>query len=329
MRSVSRWAGDSARQGLGTEFPSSEFYCGLDRQPDHLVPEWALDACGPENALFLNPGLQLTSDKELPSALSGKEALVDNFARRGQIAWIPAADGALQPFWLNREWIGVIETLRTGGRRPSDLPPVIRQMLAMAGILVKAGYAEEQREKLDAAGKRFRQHGYAPVAGLIHPLHVAALRRYYRHRIRTGGMVLGDDQSARRYVAHNESVARFFHHQLTASVTAVAGEPVKPSYVYSASYRGGAKLDRHTDREQCEFSITFCLDYSPEPKLATGWPLHLHPASGMVTVYQAIGDGLLYRGCQLPHSRGTLRQGHTSTSIFFHYVRESFSGPLD
>ena len=66
----------------------------------------------------------------------------------------------------------------------------------------------------------------APVAGLIHPLHVAALRRYYRHRIRTGGMILGDDQSPKRYVAHNESVARFFHQQLTAAVTAIVGEPV-------------------------------------------------------------------------------------------------------
>jgi hypothetical protein len=130
-------------------------------------------------------------------------------------------------------------------------------------------------------------------------------------------------------VAHNESVARFFHHQLTAAVTAIVGEPVKPSYVYTASYQGGAKLERHTDREQCEFSITFCLDYSPEPPLATSWPLRLHPQSGMVTVYQAIGDALVYRGRDLPHSRETLCQGQTSTSIFFHYVPQSFSGPLD
>ena len=88
-------------------------------------------------------------------------------------------------------------------------------------------------------------------------------------------------------------------------------------------------LEQHTDREQCEFSITFCLDYSPEPSLATGWPLLLHTDSGTVSVYQAIGDGLLYRGRELPHSRDTLREGRTSTSIFFHYVREDFSGPLN
>jgi hypothetical protein len=48
-----------------------------------------------------------------------------------------------------------------------------------------------------------------------------------------------------------------------------------------------------------------------------------------VTVFQAIGDALLYRGRELPHSRDALPEGHTSTSIFFHYVREDFAGSLD
>ena len=90
---------------------------------------------------------------------------------------------------------------------------------------------------------------------------------------------------------NNDPVARFFHRQLTADVAAIAGEPVKPSYVYLASYQPRAILKKHTDREQCEFSVTLCLDYSPEPHCATPWPLHLHKKSGTVTVFQ--GD----RGC--------------------------------
>ncbi len=164
---------------------------------------------------------------------------------------------------------------------------------------------------------------------LIHPFHVSALRRYYRHQLRRGKLRLGDHQSPRRYVAHNDPVACFFHYQLAAAVTAFAGEPVKPSYVYLASYQPGAILKKHTDREQCEFSVTLCLDYSPEPRDATPWPLHLHKKSGMVNVFQAIGDALLYRGRELQHSRDALPEGHTSTSIFFHYVREDFTGSLD
>jgi hypothetical protein len=164
---------------------------------------------------------------------------------------------------------------------------------------------------------------------VLHPFQVSALRRYFRHLVRKGALRLGDSQSSRRFIAHNEVVLRFFHQQLTATVSAVAGEKVKPSYVYLGAYLGGAILEKHTDRAQCDFSLTFCLDYSPEPKLETPWPVQLHSESGTVTVFQAIGDGLFYRGCRVPHSRKALPQGHSSTSIFFHYVREEFDGPLD
>jgi hypothetical protein len=154
------------------------------------------------------------------------------------------------------------------------------------------------------------------------------MRRYYRRLIRQGRVALGDYQSARRYVAHNEPVARFFHLQLTGAVEQLVGEPVKPSYVYFASYQSGATLERHTDREQCEFSLTFCLDYSPEPETCTAWPIHLDAPRGRVTIKQALGDALLYRGRELPHWRDRLPEGHTSTSIFFHYVPANFSGSL-
>ena len=88
-------------------------------------------------------------------------------------------------------------------------------------------------------------------------------------------------------------------------------------------------LAKHTDREQCEFSLTLCLDYAPEPRCATPWPLACTRNRGRSAVFQAIGDALLYRGCQLPHSRDGLPEGHTSTSIFFHYVRQDFTGSLD
>jgi hypothetical protein len=163
---------------------------------------------------------------------------------------------------------------------------------------------------------------------LIHPFHIAALRRYYRHAIRRGAIRLGDEQSSRRYVAHNESVARFFHYQIANAVAAMAGEAIKPSYVYLASYLSGAELKKHTDREQCEFSVTLALDFSPEPELATSWPIRLDTGKGSVAVYQALGDGLVYRGTKVPHYRGALPEGHTSTSIFFHYVPADFRGPL-
>jgi len=203
----------------------------------------------------------------------------------------------------------------------------------MADILVSEGRngpgEVERGEMSKKAAAVFREKGYAPLPGLIHPFHIAALRRYYRYLIRTGAIRLGDRQSARRYVAYNDPVARFFHQHITGTLSAVAGETLKPSYVYLASYLSGAELKKHVDREQCEFSITLCLDFSPEPALATPWPIQLETPTSKVAVCQSIGDGLAYRGTRLPHYRDKLGEGQTSTSIFFHYVAADFAGSLD
>jgi hypothetical protein len=332
---IERLARNSGRNQPAVEFPGARFYCCLDQQPDHLVPERYLRAAAAQlrsdQPLFVNPNCSVTENGSLPDMAPCTE-LVANFALQGGMLWINDAGAhGLQPFWLGSELSSWLEGLQGGDPAPAGLPEQLRQVLQMAGALQPDGHDSQSdwARAVSQCGAAFRQNGYAPISGLIHPFHVAALRRYFRQLIRTQRLLLGDSQSSRRYVAHNESVARFFHHQLTAAVSAVAGEPVKPSYVYLASYQGGAELERHTDREQCEFSVTFCLDYSPEPQNHTPWPICLHPPSGTVKVFQAIGDGLLYRGCQLPHSRARLPQGHTSTSIFFHYVRESFSGPMD
>lgn len=223
--------------------------------------------------------------------------------------------------------------LRPGEPVAASIPADVRFLLAGAGILTPERHAERRlAEWAEVSGKKshhFREKGYVPLGHLIHPFNLAALRRYYRQAIRRGTIRLGDEQTSRRYVAHNESVARFFHCQIANAVSAIAGEAIKPSYVYFGSYLSGAELKKHTDREQCEFSVTLCLDFSPEPDLATSWPIRLDTPEGTVKVYQALGDGLVYRGPKVPHYRHVLPEGHTSTSIFFHYVRADFSGSLD
>jgi len=222
----------------------------------------------------------------------------------------------------------------TAGPRlePQHLPAAELAALLAAGVVVdpakQALDSKRWRISTSRVRERFRKRGYASVDRLLHPFHIGEMRRYYRRLIRQGGMPLGDYQSSRRYVAHNEPVARFFHLQLTPAITQLAGERVKPSYVYLASYLEGAELRKHTDREQCEISVTFCLDYAPEPESATPWPIQLQTRRGQVAIAQSLGEALLYRGCKVPHFRDRLPEGHSSTSIFFHYVPVDFSGSL-
>jgi hypothetical protein len=331
--------GVGSRQTLTAALPPGQFHCLLDEVPLHLIPRHRLESRRQwqnlaHRQLFLNPECSVLPPGRVPAELEPHRDLLKNFSLQGTVAWVrDLATGSLSPFWFGPRLEAAVSRLRAGEPVPDSVSGDERFWLAAAGILIPADHAErrlaEWAEVVRKGVQQFRQKGYVPLANLIHPLNLAALRRYYRHAIRREVIRLGDEQSPRRYVAHNESVARFFHHQIANAVSAVVGEPVKPSYVYLASYLSGAELKKHTDRAQCEFSVTLCLDFSPEPELETSWPIRLDTGEGVVAVYQALGDGLVYRGTKVPHYRDVLVEGHTSTSIFFHYVPADFSGPLE
>jgi hypothetical protein len=334
---IHRLMGGVSRQTYAATFPPDRFYCLLDELPVHLLTTRAFRTLQvhqeEDQRLSLNPDCTVRNAEDAPEEFSNCRDLLSGFALQGKIAWVrdPVSNSVL-PFWLSPKLEAALEEIRSQRAVPPSVPPNVRAVLAGAGILIAEGYSRHRREEhagmIGSASRLFRKKGYAVLSNLIHPFHVAALRRYYRCRIRTGSIPLGDGQSPRRYCSYNEPVARFFHHQIVGSLSAVAGETLKPSYVYLASYLSGAVLEKHTDRAQCEFSITLCLDFSPEPELASPWPIKLDTAEGTVTVHQALGDGLAYRGTRLPHYRSALAAEQTSTSIFFHYVAADFDGPL-
>ena len=331
--------GLGSRETRTATLPPGQFHCLLDELPLHLIPQRQLQSqCWwlnfPSRQLFLNPQCSVLAPGRVPRELELHRHLLKNFNLQETVAWVrDPATSSLHPFWLGPRLQEVVSGLRAGEPANSSIPADVRASLAGAGILIPEGFADrrlaEWTEVTKECAKEFLETGYVPVGHLIHPYNLAALRRYYRYAIRQGSIRLGDEQSSRRYAVHNESVARFFHHQIANAVSAIVGEAIKPSYVYFGSYLNGSELKKHTDREQCEFSVTLCLDFSPEPDLATSWPIRLDTPEGTVKVYQALGDGLVYRGPRMPHYRDVLAEGYTSTSIFFHYVPADFSGPLD
>jgi hypothetical protein len=334
---AARLMGVASRQSMTTMLPPHLFHCLLDELPLHLLPAGARGvrkSAGGSPALMLNPLCSLLAAGKLPDELQDRGDLLDGFYLQSRVAWVKdAGRGTLNPFWLGPRSEAALGKIGAGDTAPEAMPVELRRLLEQAEIVVPADHATQRGAEWNRLVERnrlaFREQNYVPLRSLIHPFHVAALRRYYRRAIRKGTIRLGDSQSSRRYVAHNEPVARYFHHQIAKVVSAIVGEAVKPSYVYLASYLSGAELKKHTDRAQCEFSVTLCLDFSPEPELATPWPIRLDTPEGDVALYQALGDGLVYRGTRVPHYRHALGEGFTSTSIFFHYVAADFSGPLD
>ena len=314
----------------------SRFDCFLADQPGYLAPERLLRSqAGPPagESVRVNPHAWFSWRGAPPAAIGRLLPLPDTFLTGTGFIWVEDPGRATQtPFWAG-PWFQKRLDVLWNGRGVAGLSAHHRMVLRLARVLTtaeeEARAAAAWRTSIETASRRFRVEGWAPIGNLIHPFHIGALRRRYRRLLRHGGMTLGDSGSPHRYVVHNESVARFFHYQIASAVSAVAGVPVKPSYVYVSSYRGGAELPAHTDRAQCEYTVSLLLDHTPEPMEQSPWPLYLVTASGPIAIWQGIGDGVLYRGRQLVHYRSRLPDTMTSASIFFHYVDREFRGPLD
>jgi hypothetical protein len=256
--------------------------------------------------------------------------------------------------WLSQAQADIVSQFRPGEKLPFEIDENLLSRLIAAEIVIapetQSKKEKELHQSLTQSQKDFARNKYAVLRNILPPWQMKAMRDYYRDYIKQGFMPFGDSQVNRRYYQHNEPLAGFFHKNLTKLMSLIAGEPVKPSYVYAASYKEGADLKPHIDREACEFSFSFQVDYQPEQENhLSPWALYLStkevsrddPASfewenfppdaddqRTKAVYLASGDCLAYMGCELTHYRYALPEGHQSTSLFFHYVPENFEGEL-
>ncbi|HUP94271.1 MAG TPA: hypothetical protein VM164_05140 [Burkholderiales bacterium] len=291
----------------------------------------------PDDAdLIVNSSFRYQPEHCFPDEIVRRALPVDGFLRDYPIAWVAdPGTGIWAPFWARQQCAEALQRLTAGKPAPADLPPALRRTFALANILVAPDYETTRLAHWDEICESARaEHdlkGHVVIQDLIHPLQRNAMQRYYRALVADGRLPLGDSQVAERFGLHSEVLANFLHPQLTDLISRVAGDEVKPSYVYFASYRPGADLPPHRDREQCEFSVSLLVDYSPDPDGSCGWPLFMHHPAAPDIVHAAdlgIGDALIYRGRELVHYREPLPAGHQSTSLFLHYVRKDFTGRL-
>lgn len=325
------------------------FRCDPRDPPRDLVPRRARGAT-PPGSERLQVNATLRYDDEVRPPDEGRaprqtlgagvtRATVNPFAADCAWAWLQHPDaavpGALSIAAPDRD---ALRRLRPGEPPPDDLDPELAGALLRADVLVDPADVERRREAWErarrGAAEQLRRDRYATLRGLLHPTQVAALRRYYRQLVAEGHVRFDDRQVPLRYSSHNEPLSRFFQRRLAGLLSELAGEPMKPSYAFFASYTPGAVLEPHRDREQCALSVSLLLDYAPEPDDLSPWPLWLGRGgeagrSDAAAIHLGLGDGLVYRGTELLHWRDALPEGQASTSIFLHYVPSDFTGSLD
>jgi len=203
---------------------------------------------------------------------------------------------------------------------------------------VRAAGPSSQRSRVDGwedhalrARDDLRRHRFASLRGAIPRTHVSALARYFGDVVDNGLSPYRED--SRRWYRHGDPVARLFHRLLAPVIQSVVSEPIKPSYPYFAAYPRGTSLSRHTDREQCEYTVSLLVGHEPRGNRELAWPIYLEPPSGIpmprVRLLQRPGDMLIFKGREIPHWRPQLRCAARSLHIFFHFVPQDFAKSLD
>ena len=148
----------------------------------------------------------------------------------------------------------------------------------------------------------------AQVARIASPLIGQSARG---EAVETDGIAVG----ASSWYGHNrlDGILDFLRPAFERAV----GEPLLPSYSFVRCYPRGTELARHRDRPSCEVSVTLPIAGSDEAP----WPIHLGLRPEAVTVADlALGDALIYSGCELWHWREPLA-ADWRLQFFLHYVR--------
>ncbi len=96
-----------------------------------------------------------------------------------------------------------------------------------------------------------------------------------------------------------------------------------PTYSFFRIYKAGHVLEDHLDRPACEISVTIPLGFKYNGKSDDYlWPLHGYVNEEKRYIPCDIGDGIIYKGCEIVHGRESLDadKGSYQIQMFLHYV---------
>jgi len=176
-----------------------------------------------------------------------------------------------------------------------------------------------------------RTMGYAVVGPVYEPPVLQLLQEHYNDLIGSGALGFSDPQS-HRYVARNEKVSRLVHEDLTPLVSLIVGRRVEPTYSYFSGYVRNSELPLHTDRDDCEYTVSLLLERKPS---GIGWPIYLEKRAGTGLTpgpkRHVVGEGartaldcgenafMIFKGRHHAHFREAFKGEHAYI-LLLHYV---------
>ena len=117
----------------------------------------------------------------------------------------------------------------------------------------------------------FDEYNPTIVENVLNKNALVICQKYYSTNIVNGAYVLGDKQS-KRFKSHNEPMSRLLHYEVLPLIEKIVGKKLIPTYTYLSAYVKDSDLPAHTDRADCEYTVSFLINKPERSK----WPIYLH-----------------------------------------------------
>lgn len=167
----------------------------------------------------------------------------------------------------------------------------------------------------------FSQSGYAIVKNILDQETSRLVAQYALFDLAQNYNLTksGDGQIPGTHFKYADPMMETLLLKFHSAVERATGLELYPTYSYYRVYKPGDTLDKHIDRPSCEVSVTVCigLDYK-DLNDTYHWPIYMNGTPCILNV----GDGAIYRGCDVDHWRDKFEvpEGSWQVQAFFHYV---------
>ena len=161
----------------------------------------------------------------------------------------------------------------------------------------------------------FQVQGFQKIKGYVLPYFSQFLRNYFTLRVQNDKLG-GDPQAPNSHCVYGDPAFDMAMAMSTEDIGKIVGKNLIPQYTYARIYKNGSELKIHTDRPECQYSVTLSLGGEYEKP----WPIWIKDYNGnMNEVSLDEGDMVVYHGTELEHWRDKF-EGNTQYQLFMHYV---------
>ena len=161
----------------------------------------------------------------------------------------------------------------------------------------------------------FQKQGFQKIEGYILPYFARYLRNYFT-LIAQNDKLGGDEQAPNSHCVYGDPAFDMAMVMSTEDIGKIVGKTLIPQYTYARIYKNGSDLKIHSDRPECQYSVTLSLGGEYEKP----WPIWIKDYAGNVNeVPLDEGDMVVYHGTELEHWRDKF-EGNMQYQLFMHYV---------